>query len=211
MIGINDVANEAIEKCNSALSLVSEANALLSGNAAGNGVVFSQSHCDLLIERGFMCFFEALESYMERVFICYMLGKTGINGNAVNRYVFPLNEEHAEKMLRGKDKYMDFTSRVIIDTYAENFFEGRGPFTFLDGVSQDFEDMKKIRNRISHVSLKSQREFESLVRSRVSFLPTNVSVASFLMTFVPRQRTTFFAYYLDVTKGIINAIANPVN
>ena len=206
---INDAVTEAMAKCNLALGLVAEANALVSGNATGNGIVFSQHHCDLLIERGFMSLFETLESYLESVFICYMLGEVGINGNAVIRYVNPINSEHAEKILCGKEKYIDFTSRSIITTYAENFFLHGGPFFYLNNVSQDFEDMKKIRNKLSHISIKSQREFESLVRSRISYLPTNVSVASFLMTNLPRQTESFFVHYMNTTIGIINALANP--
>lgn len=206
---INDAVAEATAKCNSALSLVAEANALVSGNATGSGVVFNQHHCDLLIERAFMCLFETLESYMECVFICYMLGEVGSNGNAVVRYVNPINSEHAEKILRGKEQYIDFTSRQVIIAYAEGFFQNGGPFPYLNSVSQDFEDMKKIRNKLSHVSIKSQRDFEGLVRSRVSFLPSGVSVASFLMTSVPRQTESFFVHYLNTTTGIITALANP--
>lgn len=209
MPAIIDAVNEAILLCDSALNLVAEANALVSGNASGNGVVFNRQHCDLLIERGFMCLFETLESFLEKIFICYMLGETGINGNNVIRYVSPLSSEHAEKILRGREKFFDFTSREVITTCAKNYFKDGGPFVFLDSVSQDFADMKKIRNKISHVSIKSQREFESLVRSRLSYVPTNVSVASFLMENVPRQRNTFFVHYMNVTKSIITALSNP--
>jgi len=79
---ISDAVNEALQLCDSALELVADANALVNGNASGNGVFFNQKHCDLLIERAFMCLFEALESFLEKTFICYMLGEIGINGNS---------------------------------------------------------------------------------------------------------------------------------
>lgn len=210
MASIIDVMTEAIQQCDLALRHVSDANSLYNGRATGNdGIIFSQIHYEMIIEKSFMRMFKTLESYMERVFICYMLGEPGANGNLVDRYVFPVNEEHAQKMLSGKDKYMDFTSRSAIQNCAENFFLNGTPFTYLTGVTQDFEDMKKIRNKISHVSIKSNQDFESVVRSRTTYIPSNTTVASFLMSFLPNTSKTFFTHYIETTKGIISSLANP--
>lgn len=199
----------ASAKCAEARQLVRDSNALLDGSAMGNGVAFQQKHRDLIVERAFMDVFEAFESYLESMFICYMMGQAGLNGASVVRYVMPINSEHAEKILCGKEQYVDFTSRQMIMKYADNFFQGGRPFTYLSNISQDFEDMKKIRNEISHKSLKSRREFEGLVRSRIASMPPSITVATFLLTTMPRGRMSFFTHYVDVVDGTIQSLANP--
>lgn len=209
MLDVSNIATQANTTCATALQLVSDTNALISGGASGNGVVFTQRHGDMIIEKAFLDVFETLESFMENVFICYMLGLNGQNGNTVERYVMPLDKEHAKKILRGKDQYVDFTNRSSIMKYAENFFKNGGPFVYLNGISQDFEDMKKIRNEISHSSINSRDEFERMVRSRISFLPTSINVASFLMAEMPKRKKSFFAHYLSVVENTIEALSNP--
>ena len=150
-----------------------------------------------------MNMFEAFESFMEQLFIAYMMGYPGRNGQSVTRYVSPIDEQHAESMLRGNEKYMDFTSRETIQRIANNYFQDGGPFVYLSNISADFETMKKIRNELSHHSLKSRRDFESAVRSNVGQMPTNLSVSWFLMTNVPRTHDTFFTkYYTTVTTAM---------
>lgn len=209
MPSISDVVTKASAKCAEARQLVRESNALLDGSASGNGINFQQKHRDLIIERAFMDVFEALESFLESIFICYMTGQVGLNGTSVVRYVTPIDSEHAEKILCGKEQYVDFTNRQAIMKFAENFFQNGGPFSYLSSISQDFEDMKKIRNEISHKSLKSRREFEGLVRSKTATMPPSITVTMFLLTVMPRSRISFFTHYVDVVDGIINALANP--
>lgn len=209
MSSINDVVTKATGQCAEANRLVQDSNALLEGAANGNGVAFQREHRDLIVDRAFMNVFKALESYLESVFICYMMGEKGLNNNFVSRYVTPVNEEHAERLLRGKEQYIDFTNRSQIMKFAENFFRDGGPFGFLDSVAQDFEDMKKVRNEISHKSIKSRRDFERLVRSKMAEMPDNITVSEFLMTTKPHSRMSFFEHYVDTVNAVINKLANP--
>ena len=76
-------------------------------------------------------------------------------------------------------------------------------------LKNSFEEMKKIRNAISHISVESKRAFNGLVRNKLGVLPPNVTTSNFLNTIVPNSTTTFFNYYKDVVINAITNISNP--
>lgn len=83
------------------------------------------------------------------------------------------------------------------------------PYVYLNSISTDFEEMKKIRNAISHISIESDRAFKGLVRTKLGSLPPNISTSLFLNTTIPGTATTFFIYYRDVVVNAISNISNP--
>ena len=68
----------------------------------------------------------AFERFLELSFLCYMLGQPGLNGNTFARYVSPVSEENALNMIKGNNRFADFTNRDIIVRLANNFFDAGG-------------------------------------------------------------------------------------
>ena len=79
----------------------------------------------------------------------------------------------------------------------------------INSISSDFEDMKKIRNAISHISIESKRAFDGLVRNKLGSLPPNICTSSFLNTPIAGSTNTFFIYYKDIIISAIDNISSP--
>lgn len=206
---LTDVFQNAIQQCNKSILLVQHTNEFFNSNISSNGVVYSSDLHFCVIDGAFLELFRAFEQFLEQSFICYMLGQTGINGNSFVKYVSPQDEEQAINMLKGINRHTDFTNRDTIVKLANNFFENGGTYIYLNSISTDFEEMKKIRNAISHISVESKRAFSGLVRSKLGVLPPNVTTSSFLNTIIPNSTTTFFNSYKDVIINAITNISNP--
>jgi len=204
-----DVYTDAIQDCTKATILVNNTNEFYNNNVTSNGTVYSADIHSCVIDGAFLTLFMAFERFLEFSFLCYMMGQSGLNGNAFTRYVSPLNEENALNMIKGNSKFADFTNRDTIVRLANNFFDAGGTYTYLNSISGDFEEMKKIRNAISHVSIESEKAFRGLVRTKIGSLPPNINSSAFLNMIVPGTSTTFFIHYKDIVVSAIDNISNP--
>ena len=204
-----DVYNDAIRDCTKATALVNSTNEFYNNSVVSNGTVYSTDIHSCVIDCAFLTLFMAFERFLELSFLCYMMGQPGLNGNTFARFVSPVNEENALNMIKGNNKFADFTNRDIIVRLANNFFDAGGTYTYLNSISGDFEEMKKIRNAISHVSIESKKSFQGLVRTKIGSLPPNIDTSTFLNMIVPGASTTFFIHYKDIVVSAIGNISNP--
>ncbi len=206
---LSDVYNSALQECTKASTLVGDTNEFFNSHIESNGITYSSELHSCIVDGAFLVLFMALEKFLECSFICYMMGQTGINGNAFPVYVSPQSEEKAIDIVKGTSRFADFTNRDTIIKLANNFFEAGGTYSYLNSISLDFEEMKKIRNAISHVSLESDRAFRGLVRIKLGSVPPNINTSDFLNTIGPNSTSTFFVYYRDIVINTINNISNP--
>ena len=204
-----DVYNCAIQDCTKATLLVNNTNEFYNNRATSNGTVYSIEIHSCVIDGAFLTLFMTFERFLELSFLCYMMGQPGLNGNSFTRYVSPLDEENALNMIKGNSKFADFTKRNTIVQLANNFFDAGGPYTYLNSISGDFEEMKKIRNAISHISIESEKAFQGLVRTKMGALPPDMNTSIFLNAIVPGASTTFFIHYKDIVISAIYNISNP--
>lgn len=204
-----DIFHDAMQACSNASSLVSATNEFFSNHVVSNGTTYSSELHSCVIDGAFLSLFMAFEKFLECSFVCYMMGQNGLNGNAFSKYVSPQNEENALAILKGTSRFADFTNRDTIIKLAHNFFDNGGPYTYLNSISVDFEEMKKVRNAISHVSNESERAFKGLVRTKLGALPPNISTSIFLNTVIPGTTETFFIHYKDIVENAITNISNP--
>lgn len=205
---LNDVYAEAIQMCTDAEKLISDTNEFHSNSVESNGITYSNQIHSCVIDGAFLSLFMALESFLEKSLICFMMGQSGLNGNSFARYVMPVDERMAADMLKGNSRHTDFTNRDTVLQLAKNFFDGGGTYVYLNSIVSDFEEMKKIRNAISHISEDSKSKFHSVVRSKLGVIPPNISTASFLNT-VTSAGTTYFCHYKAIVVAAIDNIANP--
>lgn len=206
---LTDVYAQAIQGCSDASSLIMMTNIFYDNHIGHEGTSYSDSIHQCVINGAFLNLFMAFECFLERSFICYMLGQPGLNGTVVLKYVTPTTENHALELLKGTNRHADFTNRDTIVKLSKNFFENDGPYTVLNSMSIAFEEMKKIRNAISHVSLESEQAFLNLARSKLGSLPPGINTATFLNTVITGTSSTYFVYYKGIVESVINSIANP--
>ncbi len=207
---LTDVYAQAIQECSEASSLIMLTNIFFDNHVTHEGTLYSDNIHHCVINGAFLNLFMAFERFLECSFICYMLGQPGLNGVTVPRCVSPKEETHALKLIKGTNRYADFTNRDTIVKLSKNFFENDGPYIVLNSISVAFEEMKKIRNAISHVSLESEETFLNLVRTKLGSLPPNINTAVFLNSAVSGTSSTYFVYYRGIIETAINSIANPV-
>lgn len=205
---LSDVYSDAIQMCTNAENLIIGTNEFHSNAVQSNGVLYTNQIHSCVIDGAFLTLFMALESFLEKSFICFMMGQSGLNGNSITRYVMPVDEKMAADMLKGNSRHTDFTNRDTVLQLAKNFFDGGGSYIYLNSIASDFEDMKKIRNAISHISEDSKSKFHSVVRNKLGVIPPNVSTADFLNTMASSGMTYFF-HYKAIVIAAINNIANP--
>lgn len=210
MMQLLDVYHTAIKECNRATILVSNINELYSNNVTSDGRVLPGDIRSCVIDGAFLMLFTAFERFLQSSFLCYMMGQPGLNGNTFTRYVIPFDEENALNMIKGNSKYADFTNRDTVIRLAKNFFDGGGTYSYLDSISSDFEEMKKIRNAISHISIESEKAFHNLVRTKVGSIPHKISTSIFLNMNIPKKKTTFFICYKNIVVSAVDSISNPV-
>jgi len=155
--------------------------------------------------------FVAWERFLEEAFLSYVMGQRPISGRSPHRYYQPPNLPSAWKflgMLTGRRPYLDWTEAAHIVERARAVFRGGGCFPKLQAQNLVLQDMKKVRNAISHDSDDARARFEELVRRELTTLPPRCTPGSFLGTRNPTARPP--ASFLDTYLGVISALANDI-
>lgn len=186
--------------------MLSDSTILYQQNVGYEGHTFSKKIYNAIVEHCFMQIFLAWENFLENSFILYLNAGADLQGDTYVRYGIPKDNEHAYNMLKGTKNYPDWTNINDVKCLAKIYFENGGPYSIIENVPVEFEDIKNIRNRISHVSEKSKKAFERLLAKTI-VQTTNVSVGDFLMMFKD-NRQTYFSYYMDHLKEYVEAICN---
>lgn len=203
---IEECYNDFIQIYDGCNGMLSDSTILYQQNVEYNGHVFSKNIYDAIIEHCFMQIFLAWEKFLETSFILYLNASTDLQNKVYVRYGIPQNNEHAYNMIKGTKNYPDWTNINDVKCLAKIYFENSGPYSIIQNTPVEFEDIKIIRNRISHVSEKSKKAFERLLAKTI-VQTTNVSVGDFLMMF-KNSSQTYFSYYMDFLKGYVEAICN---
>lgn len=144
----------------------------------------------------FLKFFTCWESFISDCFTAYSLGEASLNGNYPLRYILPQDEDHVDRMIRGLQKYPDFTNADTIVCYAENYFQDGIPFAQpIKNIKASFSEAKTIRNAISHSSTQSKEAFDNLVRTKYGAAFVGMSVSDFLLDRKPSNQHPFYKEY----------------
>ena len=171
--------------------------------------IFTEDMKNMVVEYGLLRFFGQWERFIERCFIEYMLGEKSTLNYLPNRYVMPIDADHAYKIVQNVNQYPDWTDIAKITTNADNFFQDGGPFKTLHTLKTTLNEMKKVRNAIAHTSLKARHDFENLVRSKVGHSPEGITPAKFLSEHkIGRKKSdpTFYEYYITYVKNTAGVI-----
>mgnify|MGYP007033174029 CR=1 FL=1 len=166
--------------------------------------LFSETMRNMIVEYAILKLFGKWEKFLEDIFIEYMLGGCSRNGQIVNRYVSPVDREHAYKMIQNVNLYPDWSDVEKVLTNARNFFENGGSFKILKTVKAELTSFKKVRNSIAHISIRAKRDFENLVQGKVGYLPDGITPAKFLIEFKTgreRNAPTYCEHYIAYLKN----------
>lgn len=167
--------------------------------------IFPETMRNMMVEYVVLKLFGKWEKFLEDSFIEYMVGGHSKNGGIVNRYVNPVDKDHAYRMIRNVNLYPDWSDIEKVLTNARNFFENGGAFEILKTVKGELTSLRKIRNAIAHTSTNAKNDFENLVRGKIGYLPDDISPALFLIEFKTEKKKnspTYCEYYINYLKNI---------
>lgn len=147
---------------------------------------FKKEHYTQIVELAFMQAFLTWESFLEEAFVLYLLGKKSPNGYAPHRYAVPFSRQHAIDLLASDARHTDWTAAERIVHRAKRFFKEGQPFeSVIQPKKNLLQNLKNIRNALSHQSEEASGKFETLVRNELGFLPAGMIPGTFLMTLKP--------------------------
>jgi hypothetical protein len=174
-------------------------------------LILPQNQRDFITDSAFLRLFIAWETFLEESYIKYMLGELSVNGNQVVRYVQPMDFNHANKLLIGTQKYVDWSNPEIIKRLSNLHFELSNPFdNFIGSLMTDLFDLKTIRNAAAHLSTTTRQQLDSLCTRKLRRPCINMRVSDFVFAIDPASTTseTIFDTYvrkLDISaEGIVS-------
>lgn len=169
---------------------------------------------EVLYEVAFLRTFVAWERFLEDAFLSYLMGKKPLHGRPPHRYYRPPDVPSAWRFLSrlsGNRPYLDWTDVIQVSDRADLVFRQGSCFNKLRAENVVIQEMKRVRNAITHHSDDARGKFEELVRQKLTILPPRCTPGSFLGSYDLADQThrTFLDMYLDVISALANDILRP--
>lgn len=185
--------------CDTGLNAISQAIQLTTSEPEK----FTEELRDMVVGYAILNIFSLWEKFIEDIFIAYMLGNSSSTGNPCERYVSPVDEEHAYRMVKGINQFPEWSNINSIQTCANNFFENGKPFSKLLQMQETLNALRRIRNALAHASKDAKLKFEKLVQGKIGRLPDGITPAEFLIEYkLERTRNSpyYYEYYINFLK-----------
>ena len=194
---IQDVYSELDRQCIDSLNVISLVNTseYLSSDD-------KKKIQDLVVKQAFLSVFTEWEHFLEDATIAYSLDEPSIEGDKPNRYIWPVDRDHADSLIKGVASYPDWSDMDTVKRLESSLFENGAPFLgALNGFSSKYKEMKKVRNVIVHNSIKSRDEFDTLVRNVLNVSSVGITPTEFLLS----KKGSNPAFYRSYITHIQNA------
>jgi hypothetical protein len=134
-----------------------------------------------LVESAFLRLFIAWETFIEDTFIHYMVGTPSARGIVLNRYVAPLDMQHAQSIALGNTRFVDWATPDAVRRLAGLYFHLGDPFeSVLSGIHADLLDLKTVRNAAAHLSSTTTAQLDALASRKLGTPVANIGVAAFV-------------------------------
>lgn len=205
MATIQEIYDEFTDVFNKYCTMLSDSTILKQENVSHGGHVFSADMYNAIVEKSFMQIYLAWEHFLEKAFIAYLQNSFDLKGRNYKSYSLPVNDEHSYKMLKGTKNYPDWTNIDDVNYLSAIYFDASGPFATLLSPPPEFFELKTIRNRISHVSEKSIKSFNTLLSKNIYQI--NILPGDYLMM-LKNSSHTYFTFYVELLKDYVDAICN---
>lgn len=151
-----------------------------------NVYLFSRDYQEFSVIASFLGIYISWETFLEQSFIGYLLGEATISGNQVQRFASPTDCNHANSMLIGTQKYVDWSNPDIVVKLANLYFSDQNPLTLIiNSIKSQLLDLKTIRNACAHISSTTSTSLDALATRTFQRPTTNISVPQFILTINP--------------------------
>jgi hypothetical protein len=164
---------------------------------------------DLVLGLAFLRGFLAWEQFLENSFILYSLGKASPNGFSPNRYIIPRSREHAISFSKGDKIFCKWDDLNFILGRANKFFRDGKPFHDpLRSRTTILNNIKTLRNAVTHQSSESQEKFEIFVRGELGYYPKGLTPGGFLAKLISNSSPA--AKYIEFYFSILRSAAKEI-
>lgn len=183
------LSNTLLEYRNNVSECQGFINFALSRYASG-GYKFSRDKRIFITESAFLKFFISWETFLEKAFHFYLLGLPSISGSLPVRFVTPIDERHAQGILIGTQKYVDWANPEIIRKLSILYFEhGDIINSQLSSINSELLDLRTIRNSAAHMSSTTSSKLDGLATRLLGRSCHNISVFELLLSINPISPT----------------------
>lgn len=169
----------------------------------------SVSERALVTEACFLKLFITLEEFLEESFAHYLVGKMSTARWRPSKYAKPQTKDHALNMLKGSQRFVDWSTSDTVVTFANLYFVDGEPFRApLTSAKQNLQDMKTVRNSTAHLSATTQASLESLYVRWTGNPKPGVTAYEMLMASKAGHVNTFYGESEQIVSAIIAQVAN---
>jgi hypothetical protein len=200
---------ESIRKFDGAVQLTSRASVWQYQLQHFYPARFKKDHFIQIVELAFMKSFLTWEGFLEEAFTLYLLGKKSPKGYGPVRHAIPRNRQHAMELLASDTRYTDWTAADRIVSRATRFFKGGSPFlNVIRPQTNLLNNLKTIRNALSHESADVAGKFETFVRNEITYFPPSMTPGMFLAMLKPHHTPpkTYLQIYVENFRSMAEAI-----
>jgi len=151
---------------------------------------YSSDQKDFIVSSAFLKMFICWEEFLESAFIKYLLGEPSITGDFVVAYASPRDNAHAQSMIIGTQRYVDWANHEIVKRLSTLFFENGGPISAaIASITLDLLDLRGIRNAAAHMSSTTQRQLDVIASRKLKQPISNCSVSDYITRLSPDDST----------------------
>ena len=123
----------------------------------------SLSERTLISEACFLNLFITLEEFLESSFAHYLVGRMSTMRWRPSRFAKPTSLEHAQRMLVGSQRFVDWSTPDTVLKFADLYFLDGEPYrTPLAGAQSHLQGMKTVRNSTAHLSSSTRAALDGL-------------------------------------------------
>ena len=163
---------------------------------------------ELTIKQAFLRVFTEWEHFLENSVIAFSLDEANIVGYKPVRYIFPIDEDHADRLIKGNSNYPAWSDIKLVKEIANRLFEDGEPYIgAINPINSSFSGMKKVRNVIVHNSVKSKNDFDTYVRNTLGPAKVGITPTDFLLS-KKGNNPRYYKLYIDSLQSAATCIVN---
>lgn len=173
--------------------------------------ILSEKQRDFISESAYLKLFIAWENFLQNSYIEYMLWEPSISWKIIHRYISPNDSDHANGILLGCQRYIDWTNPEIIKKMSNLHFTVDNPFdVWISSMLNELFDMKTIRNAAAHFSITTAKPLDALASKKLGKICSNMKISELIFSLDPSSWSweTIFAVYINKLEICAEGIAN---
>ncbi|MDP2115979.1 MAG: hypothetical protein Q8J71_01085 [Brevundimonas sp.] len=181
----------------------------LGPGAPGIGAM-TTSQMVVLTEGIFLAAFRAYETFLEEIFVLYVMGKKSRSSVTAHAFLKPRSSAHAIQLMQSSMPYLEWNTPDKVIARAELYLRDGEPIkSALTRNRAALAETRWIRNRIAHGSGEAQTKYQNVVRTALRTMPLKVPLpGEFLMMTDPRTVGQYFLVkYLDVLQTVADDLS----